>query len=57
MRWDAIDKENSRHGVRSSGKSEVGEKAGGVKRTPPYHKITLKLLRRTNAVKNRSSKY
>ena len=57
MRWDAIDKENSRHGVRSSGKSEVGEKAGGVKRTPPYHTITLKLLRRANTVKNRSSKY
>ncbi len=29
----------------------------GVKRTPPYHTITLKLLRRANAVKNRSSKY
>ena len=28
MRWDAIIKENSRHGVRSSGKSEAGEKAG-----------------------------
>ena len=28
----------------------------GVKRTPPYHTITLKLLRRANTVKNRSSK-
>lgn len=28
MRWDAIIKENSQHGVRSSGKSEAGEKAG-----------------------------
>jgi len=57
MRWDAIIKENRQHGVRSSGKSEAGEKVGGVKRTPPYHTITLKLLRRANAVKNRSSKY
>ena len=30
MRWDAIIKENSRHGVRSSGKSEAGEKTGVV---------------------------
>ncbi len=28
MRWDAIIKENSQHGVRSSGKSEAGEKTG-----------------------------
>ncbi len=28
----------------------------GVKRTPPYHTITLKLLRRANTVKSRSSK-
>ena len=28
MRWDAIIKENSQHSVRSSGKSEAGEKTG-----------------------------
>ena len=28
MRWDAIIKENRQHGVRSSGKSEAGEKTG-----------------------------
>ncbi len=28
MRWDAIIKENGQHGVRSSGKSEAGEKMG-----------------------------
>jgi len=28
----------------------------GVKRTPPYHTTTLKLLRRANTVKSRSSK-
>jgi len=28
MRWDAIIKENRQHGVRSSGKSGAGGKAG-----------------------------
>lgn len=36
MRWDAIIKENSQHGVRFSGKSEAGEKAGVACKECPH---------------------
>ena len=36
MRWDAIIKENSQHSVRTSGKSEAGEKAGVVCKEHPH---------------------
>ena len=36
MRWDAIIKENSQHGVRSSGKIEAGEKAGVACKKHPH---------------------
>ena len=37
--WDAMIKENSQHGVRSSGKSEAGGKAGVACKEHPH--ITL----------------
>ena len=43
MGWDAVIKENSRHSVRTSGKSEAGKKTGVACKDPPYYTITLKL--------------
>ena len=36
MRWDAIIKENSQHGVRASGKSEAEEKTGVACKEHPH---------------------
>lgn len=36
MRWDAIIKENSQHGVGFSGKIEAGEKAGAACKECPH---------------------